>query len=411
MLDENPLNRIPSNAFRGLTRLTHLSLERTNIEVLDPEWFQDLTDLRDLRLDHNRIRRLPPGIFNNLRNLWVLSLDNNNIRNINSNAFGGSLGSLIQIYATSNGVRAFDDEIVTRAQNLSNLHLIGNSCVNQDFANVQGNMETVRTALAECFRMFAGFLSCEFVRVRNDYICHLTIQNVRPRDDFFYIPGNHMTGMTDADITVLDAMRQDTLLVPSIICRQFPNLQDLYIDESHVEVISEDAFEYCANLEWLDLYGNEIVTIPDFTFSNNPRLHTIYFLYNQINHIGPNAFFNTNLTMLEFEFNRLTHLDRRWLQPVSGSLQVLYLSHNNLTTLAENTFDGFNQLDSLDLGFNEIRTLPPRIFDSLTNLEYLWLHENQLTEINPRWFENLRRLLFLTLLHNRIEDVPAFAFR
>lgn len=152
----------------------------------------DLTELRDLRLDHNGIAKLPQGIFNNLRNIWIISLDNNNIRNINSNAFGASLGSLIQLDITSNGIRAFDDEIVAKAQNLSNLHLIGNNCVNQNFANVQGNLGNVTAALSECFRMFTGFLRCDYVRVRNDYICHLEIQNVKPRDDFFYIPGNHM---------------------------------------------------------------------------------------------------------------------------------------------------------------------------------------------------------------------------
>lgn len=333
------------------------------------------------------------------------------MRNINSNAFGAALDSIVQFDATNNGIRAFDEEILTRSQNLAVIHLRGNQCVNQDFANVQGNMPNVTSAMAECSRMFTGFLNCEFVRVRNDYICHLTIQNVQPRDDFFYIPGTHMTDMTDNDITVLDAMRQDSLNIPSIICRQFPNLVDLYIDESHVEFINEDAFEYCTRLEWLDLYGNEILSVPDFTFSHSPRLKTIYLLHNFINHIGPNAFVGTNITMLDLDVNHLTQLDRRWLQSVGNSLQVLYITHNQLTTIAENTFEGLTRLNSLNLGGNQIRTLPPRIFDSLTNLEYLWLHENRISEINPQWFENLSRLFFLTLFNNTIEDIPAFSFR
>ncbi len=62
-LDENPFQRIPPNAFRGLSRLTHLSLIWCNIEEVPSQWLFDLPALNDLRLDNNNINRLPPGIL------------------------------------------------------------------------------------------------------------------------------------------------------------------------------------------------------------------------------------------------------------------------------------------------------------------------------------------------------------
>lgn len=314
------------------------------------------------------------------------------------------------LYANGNGIRSVDDEILNRGQNIATLQLSGNNCVNQNFFNVQGNLEAVRAALGECFRMFAGFIQCNYVRVRNDYICHLTIQNPQG-SDFYYIPGSHMDNLTNNDITILDAMRQETRVIPSVICRQFPNLSDLYIDESFVEWIDEDAFEYCTNLEWLDLYGNELTIIPDFTFSNNPRLANIYLLYNQISTIEPNAFLGTRLDMISLDQNSLETLDPRWLNPIRQTMKYLYLTANHIHEIPDHAFDGMINLELLGLGNNQLEELPSRLFHDLVNLKFIWLHLNQFTSIEVEWFERLTALEFISFYRNQIQDIPAHIFR
>lgn len=408
-LSDNHLATIPLNAFQGLISLTHLELENCGINNVEAIWFNDLWTLTDLRLDGNNIARLPEGVFNRLENLLTISIGGNRIRNLNANAFGNSLQSLVLLYANGNDIRAIDDEIITRGSRIATIQLNNNNCVSEMFFNVQNNLEVVRTALAECFRMFAGFIECSYVRVRNDYICHLAIQNVQPRNDFFYIAGEHMIDMTNNDVNVLDAMRQETLIVPSILCRQFPNLQDLYIDESFLEVINEDSFEDCRNLEWLDLYGNALTSVPDFTFANSPNLAFIYLLHNQISHVAPNAFAGTSLTMLDFDHNQLSEIDPRWLQQTTN-LQYLYLTFNVLRDIPEDAFDGLTRLELIGLGVNQLTTLPSRLFHPLSSLRYIYLHQNQLTEVDPQWFESLQALEFVTFYRNQIADIPAHTF-
>jgi Leucine-rich repeat (LRR) protein len=407
---DNRLATIPSNAFTGLISLTHFEFDNCNLLNLDPAWFADLREAYDVRLDGNNLRSLPRGIFAPLDKLSVLTLNGNRIRNLNSNAFGNSLNSLRLLYANGNGIRAVDDEILTRGQNLMTLQLTGNNCISQNFFNVQGNLEAVRAALGECFRMFAGFISCNYVRVRNDYICHMTIQNPKG-EDFYYIPGAHMDNLTNSDVRILDAMRQETIIIPSTICRQFPNLVDLYIDESFVESINEDAFEHCRNLEWLDLYGNAITSIPDFTFSNSPRLLDLYLLQNEISTIGPNAFAGTVLEMISLDQNALEIFDPRWLDPVRRTMKYLYMTNNRIREIPDHAFDGMINLELLGMGSNQLSELPSRLFHDLANLKYIWLHLNQFTSIEVEWFERLSALEFVSFYRNQIQDIPAHVFR
>lgn len=177
-----------------------------------------------------------------------------------------------------------------------------------------------------------------------------------------------------------------------------------------MEVINEDAFEHCTNLRWLDLYGNFITSVPDFTFANNPLLSDLHLLYNHIDHIAPNAFFGTGLVMLDLDHNHLEEVDPHWLAPIAGSLEYLYLTSNRLQNIRENAFEGLTRLELVSLGTNQLREIPSRIFHPLTSLRGVYLNQNQLTRIDPLWFERNEHLEYVTLYSNRIEDIPAFTF-
>lgn len=50
-----------------------------------------------------------------------------------------------------------------------------------------------------------------------------------------------------------------------------------------------------------------------------------------------------------------------------------------ITYLGEDTFQGLNELNYLDLAYNKIKCLPKEIFQNLANLEELWLDDNPLS--------------------------------
>lgn len=107
------------------------------------------------------------------------------------------------------------------------------------------------------------------------YTCDLTLVNPDGRDDFNRIEGNHLSNRSDVDVVMVNAFNQNSRIVPSVICRQFPSLKDLYISSSNIETINESAFADCANLVHILLSINRITEVPGNTFRNNGRLEYI----------------------------------------------------------------------------------------------------------------------------------------
>ena len=94
-----------------------------------------------------------------------------------------------------------------------------------------------------------------------------------------------------------------------------------------------------------------------------------------------------------------------------GSIGVLNLGEQTITTLGSTDFDGLANLETLYLHKNQITTLPAGIFGALTNLRELWLTDNQLATLSVGVFEGLGNLERLYLHNNQIATLPAGVFK
>ncbi|KAF8106473.1 hypothetical protein N665_0139s0063 [Sinapis alba] len=103
-----------------------------------------------------------------------------------------------------------------------------------------------------------------------------------------------------------------------------------------------------------------------------------------------------NLLYLELSHNSLTGSVPRCL---SESITVLYLRHNNLTTLPD-TFSN-SSLKLLDVGHNQISGKLPRCLEHCKSLEFVDVEENQINDTFPFWLESLPNLKALILGSNR----------
>ena len=121
-------------------------------------------------------------------------------------------------------------------------------------------------------------ISCNYRQVAPTYpyTCDLTLVNPGGLDNFDRIQGEHLAGRNDSDVLLVSGYNQNSRIVPSVICRQFPNLRDLNLLSSNIVNINEAAFADCRNLEHVMLSFNEIAEVPDNTFRNNERLNFIY---------------------------------------------------------------------------------------------------------------------------------------
>ena len=89
-----------------------------------------------------------------------------------------------------------------------------------------------------------------------------------------------------------------------------------------------------------------------------------------------------------------------------GECIFLYLDNNNLRSLPQGIFSGFNNLAWLYLDNNNLRSLPQGIFSGLNNLEYLDLRYNNLSSLPQGIFSGLNNLAWLYLDNNNLSCLP-----
>lgn len=206
-------------------------------------------------------------------------------------------------------------------------------------------------------------------------------------------------------------MNQITRIVPTIICRQFENLNMLLITTSRLTFINSNSFEGCNNLEILLLNFNHITEIPDGTFSSTPRLAVMQIVSNGIERIGNSAFVGSSLQFLDLSDNNLREFNSIPYEGVNSTLADLMLPINHFTSLPQNAFVNLRNLIVLQLNFNEFNdNIPPFTFSPLWRLESLTLIDCELNVFDGRWFNGMGSLKTLQLSYNNFNELPSGAF-
>merc|ERR1719410_1220393 len=150
----------------------------------------------------------------------------------------------------------------------------------------------------------------------------------------------------------------------------------------------------------VDLSSNQLVSIPDRSFSSQRRLEQLRELglgQNRIRQISGSAFSGlTHLAILDLSDNLLEAVPGEALAALP-SLAELNLSQNNIRVLADSSFSGLLQLSTLDMSGNK--------------LERLNIGQNKFSAIDEGAFLNLQRLkeLHISGCPNLVE-VAAEAF-
>ncbi|XP_061171593.1 leucine-rich repeat and immunoglobulin-like domain-containing nogo receptor-interacting protein 1 [Saccostrea echinata] len=91
-------------------------------------------------------------------------------------------------------------------------------------------------------------------------------------------------------------------------------------------------------------------------------------------------------------------------------IEILDLSHNNLTSLTKNDFEKFINLQKLYLNENKISDIENGTFSSLVHLSVLNLSCNSLSTIKEGVFCNLKSLSILYMKRNSIENLSLDVF-
>ncbi|KAG5666390.1 hypothetical protein PVAND_014419 [Polypedilum vanderplanki] len=409
-LSRNPFTSINDYSFLGLHNLRRLYLNDLGLTAVIRNWFIDLPSLTHLFLGYNRIREINTNDFNNLTQITEINLNNNELTFINANGFGQSLSTLTNLHLTNNRIIAIDEDFFDQSQNLRWLLLNNNTCFSQNIYDVSGERNEIREQLSECFSNFIGSARCSMFDMQPyPYECVLSIMNPIGRD-FDSIIVEHSEGRTDEDVIVVEALFQHSRNFPSVICRQFINVDYILIEESEIEFIDENSFVDCINLWQLTLGYNRITNIPDGTFRNNPNLEIFEGFRNQISRLGTTALTGSGLRTLALDSNSIDSFNLETFLPIAETLQNLMLADNRINQIPSGGFSRLTQLRWIDLSGNKIQTIPSNAFQFLWNLQHLELMDLGLTVIEPDWFTDLQALFDLRLDGNNFNSIPSNSF-
>ena len=207
-------------------------------------------------------------------------------------------------------------------------------------------------------------------------------------------------------------------------------------------------FENLGRLQSLELWGNDLSSLPENLFQGLASLKLLYLRYNRLTSLPKGIFRGLHqLSVLLLDVNQLTSLPKgRGLQ----RLRYLGLKHNRLAELPEGIFEGLQNLEILscvlvvfwdflfldsdyrfyhnkmkspafsrgyrswprilDQRCNELADLPETVFHGLDVLGMLLLDGNNLRTLHEATLQGLDKVFLLRLAWNRLRTLPPNLF-
>lgn len=165
-------------------------------------------------------------------------------------------------------------------------------------------------------------------------------------------------------------------------------------------------------LRKMDLSGNNIADIPRNVFSD---LGNLIFL-----NMSGNIHFDPVPPYLLKPLLNLQSLDLSscGIKSISGDLftglgqiRELYLHHNNLLELTENTFQDLFNITFIDLSYNHLTSIRPQTFVNVMTLKKLNLKGNQLSAFKGEFFNTGTGLEYLDISNNQLTYLFPSSFR
>ncbi|GFY72055.1 hypothetical protein TNIN_332491 [Trichonephila inaurata madagascariensis] len=121
------------------------------------------------------------------------------------------------------------------------------------------------------------------------------------------------------------------------VLKNFQAVEHLNLSENKISLIEKDAFKSMKNLQVLDLSSNSLNILQEYAFMHLPHLKNLSISNNRLQSVEIKSFYDLlNLEHLDLSNNNLTFVDN-WFAPLKN-LQVLILSHNEIISIANNSF-------------------------------------------------------------------------
>ena len=359
-LSRNQLSAI--DTLRGINSLVELRLRQNNVRVLRRRALDNVAgSLEVLDLSMNNLTELEPGALNVATHLLHVDLSGNQLSDVDG-AFSG-LRRLSRLDLRQNRLTAVTSNTLSGLSSLRYLRLDDNHISLIDsraFVTLDRLMYLV---------LRGNHLGTEFrFHFSTDLLSYVDLSYCGLERFPVGLPGsvrylqlrrNRLRTLTRRDLVDVAA-----------------ELNILVLDENHLQLIDDDAFETMTKLQQLWLNGNRLRAIPR---SLPVTLQRLFVDSNQLE----------SLTAEDFPV------------PLSGTwkLNTLSAMFNNISFVAGDALASLSQLSSLDLAANRIRKLHADTFAGNGRLRMLTLSKNPLEAFGARCMQGLGELQTLAFAY------------
>jgi len=423
---------IKETIFHGLIRLVVLKISQNQLSYIDSIVFRDLISLQALHLDNNRIETINPDAFQSLSNLHILDLSNNRVTYVDSKVFS-RLFVLRQLYMDHNKIRKMDDDSLRNCSSLQDLGLADNSFTEVPVALAMAGLGLLKTLdigenkISQVSNSsFGGMSQLYGLRMVDSRLSEIPHGFCEPLKKLrvLNLSQNRISSISPSAFTScpeLKVLRLDTNSLeelPPSLAPQLPSL--LWLNVSENRLAWADFHLLPPTIEWLDLSYNsmESLTGPpsssSSSLSSEDKLKKINTNVNKRPPPPPSPNGGPfHLRVLDVSYNKLKHLGQSAIPP---SLETLRANHNELSSIAPDTFMRAPRIRRVELIGNQIENLPLaslrlQPIPSGRTLPEFYLGDNPfLCDCSMEWLTRVNSLAILRT-HPRIVDLDAIVCR
>nr|XP_019935710.1 PREDICTED: leucine-rich repeat-containing G-protein coupled receptor 4 isoform X2 [Paralichthys olivaceus] len=356
----------------GLSAFTYyLDLSMNNITELPAYVFKNFPYLEELRLAGNDLSFIHPEALSGLHQLKVLMLQNNQLKTVPSAALK-NLQSLQSLRLDANHITTVPDDSFEDLQQLRHLWLDDNNLTMVPISSLrhQTNLQALTLAL----------------------------------NRISYIPDNAFANLTS--LVVLHLHNNRINEIGDNCFAGLLNLETLDLNFNNMMVFPK-AIEALPKLKELGFHSNDIASIPEGAFHNNPLLRTIHLYDNPLSFVGATAF--QNLSDLHSLMLRGASMMQDFpILTGTNNLESLTLSGTEISSTPADLCDDLKLLRTLDLSYNEIEGLPS--LQGCVRLQEISFQHNHIQQIERNTFQGLSALRLLDLSRNEIRVIHPDAF-
>lgn len=350
----------------------HFSLTKTDLDSISQQNFVFSTKIEVFELKYCEIEQLNEKLFLPFPNLGKVYIQNCNITLMNSesvsNLSENKISSLEfhRSYIHNNLNKKFPRSLPNLENVIISNSFLGNSTIDKTF--IPNKLKNITIEFTNVVELEKGLLSDTANNLSNFFIRNGQIKEI---DSIFFGMENYIFKIEfpNNKIETFD-------IFPEMKYIKQINLKRNIISQSHLPILSS-----LTNLEFLDIGENT-----------------------KISEIPFEALKHTKVSLLLMPYGKLEKLNK-----LGGNhLFLIDFSHNLISSIPSQTFEGLEKLVRLEMGHNQISTLDELVFRDLHELYFLNLEHNSISSIHRETFSNLNKLHFLNLNSNKIGTIDGF---